>query len=65
MFHLTVPQAPETQTPQDAVWEGTARRSAELVASCALPTPRRHPTTDHRSLASVSISSYKDCSHGP
>ena len=64
-FHLTVPQIPETKTLQDATWEGTAMCFAEFAASRALPTPRQHPTADHRLLSSVSISSHKDCSPGP
>ena len=64
-FHLTVPQVPETQTPQDAMWEGRAMCFAEFAASRALPTSRHHPTADHRLLSSVSISSHKDCFPGP
>ena len=44
MFQLTVPQAPETQTPHDAVWEGTVRRSTELAAS---------PSSTHPQMASI------------
>ena len=35
------------------MWEGKARCSTELTASCILPTPRHHPTADHRLVSSV------------
>ncbi len=62
---LDCSQAPETQIPQDVVWEGKARCSAELTASRALPTHRYHPTADDRLLSSVSNFSHKHHSGGP
>ena len=62
---LDCSQAPETQIPQDVVWEGKARCSAELTASRALPTHRYHPTADDRLLSSVSNFSHKHHFGGP